>query len=69
MATEKKSFCVVEFTDRSTSVLPSSWIFRDNSGYNCHWNASVSKIKNYEIPNPRWPVCPIKRIVARRGTY
>jgi hypothetical protein len=69
MTEEKRHFYVAEFGDHSISVLPGSWIYKDSTGINCYWHSSVSKIKSYEIPNPRWKVCPILRIVARKGKY
>jgi len=66
METERK-FYIGEFMDGSTTVLPSTWVFRDLNGFSCHWNSSMSKVVNYELPNSRWPVHAIKRVVAQRG--
>jgi hypothetical protein len=64
---EKRRYFVVEFCDHTVSVLPGSWIYKDGDGFSCHWSSSVTRVKNYEIPNPRWQTCRIERIVAKRG--
>jgi hypothetical protein len=62
-----RKFYIVEFFDGSTAVLPSHWLFKDSNGISCYWNSSKSKVINYELPNQRWSVCQVKRIVAQRG--
>lgn len=63
-------FSVVEFSDHSVSVVPTSWIFRDdNSSLRCHWNSSMEKAKKAVRPHPKWSTCKIRKIVAHKGQH
>jgi hypothetical protein len=63
----RQSFYVVEFDNHSTAVIPGTWIFKDKDGFSCYWSSSITRVKDYEFPNPRWQVFHLQRIVARRG--
>lgn len=62
-------FSVVEFFDHSLSVVPTSWVFRDDKTLNlhCYWNSSTEKAKKAVRPHPKWTTCKIKKIVAHKG--
>jgi hypothetical protein len=50
-------------------LIPVKWKFKDDGKLFCHWTSSRQRIIANAMLNPKWPVWPIVRIMARRGSY
>lgn len=61
-------YYVAEFVDKSISVFPATWVYKDSeSCLFTFWSSSKSKVIGYEIANPRWMTYQINWIVAKLG--